>query len=141
MGHPRSVRPASAARARGTPAGPGVQRAAGLRPPALRARRPVPILAAMATDKAARAKRWSHAVRQLEAMAGEIRVQLHLGGMELRERWEALEPRVRHASGTVTEVTDGALEALEELVDRTRALRHALRERAEQERAVGPRHH
>jgi hypothetical protein len=94
----------------------------------------------MATDKAARAKRWSHAVRQLEAMAGEIRVQLHLGGMELRERWEALEPRLWHAGGTFTEVTDAALEGMEDLVDRTRELLHALRERAEAERTVGPRH-
>lgn len=97
-------------------------------------------IAAMASDKAERAKRWSQAVRQLEAMAGEIRVQLHLGGMELRERWEALEPKLRHAGGTVTEVTDAAVEAVEELVERTRELAHALRERAEQERTVGPRH-
>jgi hypothetical protein len=32
------------------------------------------------------------------------------------------------------------MEGLEDLVDRTKGLLHALRERAEQERNVGPRH-
>lgn len=78
-------------------------------------------------------------MRQLEAMAGEIRVQLHLGGMELRERWNALEPRPRHAGTAVGEVTDSAPE---ELVDRTKELLHALRQRAAQGHAPshGPRH-
>ena len=92
----------------------------------------------MATDMKTRRDR---AASQLSELAGEIRLQVHLGGMELKERWEALEPRLERAAGMMGEVTEASVEALEQLVDRARGLARALRARAEAERDVGPRHH
>lgn len=92
----------------------------------------------MATDMKTRRER---ATAQLAELAGEIRLQVHLGGMELKQRWEALEPRLERAAEVVGEVTEASTQALEQLVERARGLAQALRERAEAERDVGRRHH
>jgi molecular chaperone GrpE (heat shock protein) len=52
-------------------------------------------------------------VQELQALRDEIRVQLHLAGMDAKARWAEIEPQVEHlekaAANTVTEATRAAL--------------------------------
>jgi len=39
-------------------------------------------------------KQFEHDLAELKKMRDEIRVKLHLAGMEVKERWKALEPKL-----------------------------------------------
>ena len=73
-------------------------------------------------------------LEHLRALRDEIRLEVHLGGMELRERWRELEPTMRDAERLAGEVSDVARDALDETVARFRAFRDAVRERRDAER-------
>jgi hypothetical protein len=67
------------------------------------------------------------AFAELETLWDEIRVNLHLAGMDLRDEWSALEQRLpdRRSAQRVKAATNGAVEALTEEV---RAFRRRLHE-------------
>ncbi|HET9449659.1 MAG TPA: hypothetical protein VFO83_02190 [Aggregicoccus sp.] len=72
-----------------------------------------------------------HAMKQrlehLKTLRDEIRLDLHLAGMEARTRWEDLEPMTRDAQLLSGEVSELAHERLEQLLERLRAFREDLR--------------
>ena len=79
-----------------------------------------------------------HVMRQrlelLRTLRDEIRLDLHLAGMEAKARWDDLEPMTRDAqllSGAASEL---AHERLEQLLERLRALREELRYGTETQR-------
>ncbi len=63
---------------------------------------------------------------QLLALRDEIRLHVHLGGMDLRDRWAELEPRVAEAERYAGEVTEASRAAMQDLVKRFRELSDAL---------------
>ena len=63
---------------------------------------------------------------QLLALRDEIRLHLHLGGMELKERWAALEPRLSEAERYIDQVSEASRAAMRDLVKRFKELRDAL---------------
>jgi len=70
------------------------------------------------------AKREANDARQqLEQLRDEIRVRIHLGGMELREAFERLE---READRVVAQVPPAASHALNQVAVKLRQLAHAL---------------
>lgn len=67
----------------------------------------------------------------LRTLRDEIRVDVHLAGMELKDRWRELEPRMRDAERLAEDVSDVAVQALDDVVERFRSFRDTLRARRE----------
>ena len=61
--------------------------------------------------------------RSLEELRDEIRVRIHLGGMDLRDTFEKLE---READHLVAQVPPAATRALNEVAAKFRRVAHAL---------------
>lgn len=61
--------------------------------------------------------------RSLEQLRDEIRVRIHLGGMDLRDTFEKLE---READHLVAQVPPAATRALNDVAARLRRVAHAL---------------
>jgi hypothetical protein len=72
--------------------------------------------------------------RELETLRDEIRLQIHLGGAELKERWTTLEPRMEEAEQYVKQISQEGSDALRDLVRHFRDLRKNLAEISEQRR-------
>jgi hypothetical protein len=53
----------------------------------------------------------------LRQMADEIRVQLHLGGMEAKDAWRDFEPKLRAFEQKVERAAEDAGDDLDELAD------------------------
>ena len=70
---------------------------------------------------------------QLRTLRDEIRVDVHLAGMELKQRWQELEPKMRDAERLAEDVSDVARSALDDIVERFRSFRDTLRARREQD--------
>ena len=66
---------------------------------------------------------------ELRTLRDEIRLDLHLGGMDLRDEWAKLEKRLPD-EGTIDRVKDATREALEALARDLRAFKERLRSRA-----------
>lgn len=72
-----------------------------------------------------------HAIKQrlehLRTLRDEIRLNLHLAGMEARTRWEDLEPMARDAELLSAAAHQLELEQLDAVLERLRAFREDLR--------------
>jgi ElaB/YqjD/DUF883 family membrane-anchored ribosome-binding protein len=70
----------------------------------------------------------------LAQLRDEIRVKVHLAGMDAKSEWNRLEPRVLELEGkakaalekAADEVAQGTREALDELIDALRKLRGSM---------------
>jgi len=63
----------------------------------------------------------------LRKMRDEVRVQLHLGGMEAKQEWNKLEPRLESAlDRAAKDVSEASRTAIDELTDAVRRLRKSL---------------
>ena len=72
-------------------------------------------------------------LEHLQTLRDEIRVDVHLAGMELKQRWQELEPKMRDAERLAEDVSDVARDALDDIVERFRSFRDTLRARREQD--------
>lgn len=72
-------------------------------------------------------------LEHLRTLRDEIRLDVHLGGMELKQRWQELEPTMRDAERLAGELSDVAREALDDIVERFRAFRDTVRARRDAE--------
>ncbi|HWB74933.1 MAG TPA: hypothetical protein VG755_08250 [Nannocystaceae bacterium] len=68
-----------------------------------------------------------HLLPDLRRMADEIRVRIHLAGLEAKDAWAKLEPRLRELEHKVERATDQAKQQLVELGD---AMKRELQELA-----------
>ena len=75
----------------------------------------------------------SERLEHLRTLRDEIRVDVHLAGMELKQRWQELEPKMRDAERLAEDVSDVARSALDDIVERFRSFRDTLRARREQD--------
>ncbi|HEY0096582.1 MAG TPA: hypothetical protein VGB96_19790 [Archangium sp.] len=64
---------------------------------------------------------------RLKTLRDELRVDIHLAGMEAKDKWKELEPVVRDAEKLAEEVTDVSQRAMEELVEKFRGFRESVR--------------
>ncbi len=64
---------------------------------------------------------------RLKTLRDEIRVDIHLAGMDAKEKWKELEPVVRDAERLADDVTDVSRRAMEELVEKFRHFRESVR--------------
>ncbi len=69
----------------------------------------------------------------LQRMAGEIRLQLHLGGMEAKDKWAELEPKLirfeEEVETAADDVSDEVSRVATVLVDEFKGLSERLRQR------------
>lgn len=59
-----------------------------------------------------------------QRLRDELRLEMHLAGMELKERWRTLEPKVLEAERHALALEENGRWLLEELAGHLRALRH-----------------
>ncbi len=65
---------------------------------------------------------------RLKTLRDEIRVDIHLAGMEARDKWREMEPVMRDAEKLAEEVSDVSQRAMEEMVEKFRGFRESLRQ-------------
>ena len=58
------------------------------------------------------ADKFSEEIEQLRGLRDELRVRLHLGGAEARERWEKLEKDLERAQGKLKQLKEASREDL-----------------------------
>jgi hypothetical protein len=66
------------------------------------------------------------ALSQLETLSDEIRVKMHLAGMDAKDAWRALEPRVAEARQHAREATTASKAAIHETLEALRSLQARL---------------
>ncbi|MBL8718520.1 MAG: hypothetical protein JNL79_21245 [Myxococcales bacterium] len=66
---------------------------------------------------------------ELQRLRDEVRLEIHLAGMEAKERWWTLEPKILDAEQRFArEVNEVSRAALERLIGQVRTLRDTMRE-------------
>ncbi|HEX7604590.1 MAG TPA: hypothetical protein VF316_23390 [Polyangiaceae bacterium] len=64
---------------------------------------------------------------ELEVIADEIRVRLHLGGMDAKDAWKKLEPRLAEAREHAKSASDSSKKAFHDIVKSFEELRAKLK--------------
>lgn len=64
---------------------------------------------------------------ELEVIADEIRVRLHLGGMDAKDAWKKLEPRLAEAREHAKSASDASKKAFQDIVKSFEDLRAKLK--------------
>lgn len=67
-----------------------------------------------------------HAITKLQGLRDEIRVRLHLGSLDVKQQWDALDPQVAELEKMGHDATDAAKEKLHLLVVKVGELRAKL---------------
>lgn len=62
----------------------------------------------------------------MQTLRDEIRVQLHLAGMDAKDAWAKLEPKVEEAEKLAEEVSDASKAAVADVLEKLRELRSSL---------------
>lgn len=65
---------------------------------------------------------------RLKTLRDEIRVDIHLAGMDAKDKWKEMEPVMRDAEKLADEVSDVSRRAMEELVEKFRRFRESVRQ-------------
>ena len=63
---------------------------------------------------------------RMRTMRDEVRVQLHLAGMDVRDEWNRLEPHLVEVERVAQEFTDASKTALDGALKRLEALRSSM---------------
>jgi len=63
---------------------------------------------------------------ELRRLRDEIRLEIHLGSMEAKEKWEELEPRIRDVETIAKDISIASRRAVQEVVDSLRRFRESL---------------
>lgn len=66
-------------------------------------------------------------LNRLRALRDQIRLDVHLAGMEAKERWDKLEPRFEDAQQLAKQINEVSRKAIAEIVDRFEAFRDSLK--------------
>jgi hypothetical protein len=66
-------------------------------------------------------------VQKLQTLRDEVRVRLHLAGMDLKDQWNKLEPHLEEVEKKAGEATDEARTMLHDAMKRLEKLRAQLR--------------
>jgi hypothetical protein len=75
-------------------------------------------------------------LENLKTLRDEIRLDLHLASMDLRDEWQALERRLPNASAAASEMKEATAEWLDELATEVRKFRDRVRERRDAARST-----
>lgn len=64
---------------------------------------------------------------KLKTLRDEIRVDLHLAGMDAKDKWKEMEPKFRDAEKLAEEVSEASRKAMDDMVEHFRNFRESLR--------------
>jgi hypothetical protein len=64
---------------------------------------------------------------KLKTLRDEIRVDIHLAGMDAKDKWKEMEPKLRDAEKMLDNVSEAAGKAMEEMVEGFRKFRESVR--------------
>lgn len=78
-------------------------------------------------------------LQELRELRDEIRVKVHLAGMDARQRWEELEPKLREIEGWVERGGDRAATVTNAFLEELGEAFRRIRDRIEQEQDRGER--
>jgi hypothetical protein len=81
----------------------------------------------MSDAKAELKKELEKGVTRLQTLRDEVRVRLHLVGMDLKDQWKKLEPHLEEVEKKAEDASDEARTMLSEAVKKLEKLRAALR--------------
>ena len=70
-----------------------------------------------------------HAITKLQGFRDEIRLRLHLGSLDAKQQWDALDPQVAELEKLGHDASDAAKEKLHELVAKVGELRASFAEK------------
>ncbi|WP_437276205.1 hypothetical protein WME90_33845 [Sorangium sp. So ce375] len=65
-------------------------------------------------------------LESLQTLRDEIRVRLHLAGMDAKDAWDKLEPRLLDAEKLAEDVSEASRNALREIVEKVKEFRSSL---------------
>ena len=65
-------------------------------------------------------------LERLQALRDEVRVRLHLAGMDAKAEWNKLEPHLLDVEKAAQEATEASRQALSDAVDRLKKFRASL---------------
>jgi len=63
----------------------------------------------------------------LKTLRDEIKVKLHLGGMEAKDQWAKLEPELWKVERAAQQATESSKRLMDELIQKLKSLRDSLR--------------
>jgi hypothetical protein len=63
----------------------------------------------------------------LKTLRDEIKVKLHLGGMEAKDQWEKLEPELWKVERAAQQATESSKRLVDEAIQKLKSLRDSLR--------------
>ena len=66
-------------------------------------------------------------LENLQTLRDEVRVKIHLAGMELKNQWTKLEPRLDEVEKAAHDITESSRAALADAIKRLEQLRESLR--------------
>ncbi|WP_437543878.1 hypothetical protein WME95_35045 [Sorangium sp. So ce327] len=65
-------------------------------------------------------------LESLQTLRDEIRVRLHLAGMDAKDAWDKLEPKLLDAEKLADDVSEASRHALREIVEKVKEFRSSL---------------
>ena len=65
-------------------------------------------------------------LESLQTLRDEIRVKLHLAGMDAKDAWDKLEPKLLDAEKLAEDVSESSRHALRELLEKVKSFRSSL---------------
>jgi hypothetical protein len=66
-------------------------------------------------------------IEHLQTLRDEVRVRMHLGGLDAKEEWNKLEPHLLDVERAAHEATEASRRAVNDAVERLKKLRAALK--------------
>lgn len=63
---------------------------------------------------------------ELRRLRDEIRVDMHLAGMDAKDKWRDLEPRILDAENMAKDISEASRKAVQDVVDSIRRFRESL---------------
>lgn len=72
--------------------------------------------------------RLQESITTVKRIGDEIRLEIHLAGMELKDQWRELEPKLQHAERTAKTLSEQSLHAVDELVRQIEDFRASLKQ-------------
>jgi hypothetical protein len=66
------------------------------------------------------------ALTELEQVADEVRLRLHLGGMDAKDAWRKLEPQIEHARQHARDASDASSNTIHDVLDSLKKFKSSL---------------
>lgn len=79
----------------------------------------------------------TQAMQLLRQLRDEVRVELHLAGMEARSQWERLEPKLAKAEQAGHQLTEVAKQQLQDAVEELKAFKVAFAKQLQAQKKQG----